>query len=97
MVNILAWKEQLKANIKKGTKIRSGLMNKEAQLTTIALIKAEAMQIELIFEKWKKKSAIGINVTNRIFETPIFNNQIDSEVPDDIDFISSKTSKCSKI
>jgi hypothetical protein len=45
------------------------------------------MQIELIFEKRKKKSAIGINVTNRIFETPIFNNQIDSEVPDDIDFI----------
>jgi hypothetical protein len=29
-------------------KIRSGLMKKEAQLTTIALIKAEAMQIELI-------------------------------------------------
>jgi hypothetical protein len=43
---------------------RASLMKKEEQLTTFALIKAEVMQIKLILEERKKKSAIGTNETN---------------------------------
>jgi hypothetical protein len=41
--------------------IRAGLMKKEGQLTSIAKIKAEAMQLELILEEKRKKSTIGTN------------------------------------
>jgi hypothetical protein len=39
-------------------KITAGLVKKEGQLTSIALIKAEAMQIQLILEERKEKSAV---------------------------------------
>jgi hypothetical protein len=44
--------------------IRDGLMKKKGQLTTLALIKDEAVQIELILKEKKKKSAIGTNGTD---------------------------------
>jgi hypothetical protein len=43
--------------------IRAGLMKKEGQLTTLALIKDEGVHIELILKEKKKKSAIGTNGT----------------------------------
>jgi hypothetical protein len=39
--------------------IRAGLMKTEAQLTTLVLIKDEAIQIKLILKEKKRKSAIG--------------------------------------
>jgi hypothetical protein len=36
-------------------------MKKEGQLTSIAMIKAKAMQLELILEEKKKKSSTGTN------------------------------------
>ena len=41
--------------------IRAGLMKRDGQLTSIQLIKQEAMKLELILEEKKKKSAIGTN------------------------------------
>jgi hypothetical protein len=42
-------------------KIRAGLMKNKGQLFSIAMIKAEAMQLELIVEEEKKKSTTGTN------------------------------------
>jgi hypothetical protein len=39
--------------------VTARLMKKECQLTTITMIKTEAMQIDLILEEKKKKSTIG--------------------------------------
>ena len=64
--------------------IRAGLMKKEGQLTSIALIKDEAMQIELILEEKKKKSQIG---TNGNGSTTVLVNQIDNEDQNNIDAI----------
>ena len=67
--------------------IRAGLRKKEGQLTTIPVIKAEAMQIELILEERKKKLAIGTNGINGNGAKPILINQIDGEDPDNIDAV----------
>ena len=58
--------------------IRVGLMQQEGQLTTIALIKAEAMQIELILEEKKKKSTQGTTGING--KQPFLINQIQDEI-----------------
>jgi hypothetical protein len=41
--------------------IRAGLMKKEGQLTTLGLIKNEAVHIKLILEEKTRKSAMGTN------------------------------------
>ena len=67
--------------------IRAGLMKKEGHLTSIALIKDEAMQIELIIEEKKKKNAVGTNGTNCNGSKPVLINQIDNEEPNYIDAV----------
>ena len=59
-------------------------MKREGQLTSIALIKDEAMKIELILEEKKKKTNIG---TNGNESTPVLVNQIDNENQDNIEAI----------
>ena len=59
-------------------------MKRDGQLTSIALIKDEAMKIELILEEKKKKSNIG---TNGNGSTPVLVNQIDYEDQDNIEAI----------
>ena len=62
-------------------------MKREGQLTSIALIKDDAMQIELIIEEKKKKSVIGTNGTNGNRSKPVLINQIDNEDQNNIDAI----------
>ena len=59
-------------------------MKREGQLTSIALIKDEAMQIELILEEKKKKSHIG---TNGNGSSTVLVNQIENEDQNNIDAI----------
>ncbi len=67
--------------------IRAGLPTKEAKLITLALIKAEAIQIELSLVKKKKKSTIGTNGNNGNGSKPVLINQIWDENPDHIEVI----------
>jgi hypothetical protein len=71
--------------------VRAGLMKKEGQLTTIALIKAEAMQIELILKEKKKKSTIFTNGctngnTKGNNKEVVLINKIEEEKLDDFNF-----------
>jgi hypothetical protein len=75
----------LKARYKNET--RAGLMKKDGQLTTLTLIKAKAMQIELILEEKKKKSAICTNENNGNGSKPVLINQIQNDDPDPIEAI----------
>jgi hypothetical protein len=49
-------------------------MKKEQQLTTLALIKDEAVELELILEEKKRKSAIGTNEVNGNGRKPLLIN-----------------------
>jgi hypothetical protein len=51
-------------------------MKKQGQVTALALIKNEAMQIKLILDEKQRKSAIGTNGTNG---NPVLINQIMDE------------------
>ena len=62
-------------------------MKKEGQLTSIALIKDEALQIELILEERQKKSAIGTNGTNGNGTKPMLVNQIEDDEQSEINAI----------
>jgi hypothetical protein len=65
--------------------IRAGLMKKEGHLTTqLALIKNEALQIELVLEK---KSSIGANGTNGNVIKPVLINQIQEDNQNQVEAI----------
>ena len=56
--------------------IRAELMKIQKQLTTMVIIKTEAMNIELIIEERKKKSAVGTNGSNGNGNKPVTINHI---------------------
>jgi hypothetical protein len=65
--------------------IRASLMKKEGQLTSIAMIKAEAMQLELILEENKKKSTIGTNGNhNGNGKQTVLINELEKEEVEDV-------------
>jgi hypothetical protein len=59
--------------------IRAGLMKKEGQFKTLALVKYKAKQFEHILEKRKKKSTIGTKGTNGNGSKPRIISQINGE------------------
>jgi hypothetical protein len=67
--------------------IRAGLMRKKGQLATLALIKNEAVQIELILEEKTRKSFIGTNGTNCNGIKPAFINQIQKDNQNQVEAI----------
>ena len=62
-------------------------MKKKVQLTTLALIKNEAIQIELILEEKQNKSAIGTNGTN---SNQVLINQILNDDTNQIEAIKER-------
>jgi hypothetical protein len=64
----------------------SGWFNKK-ECTTIALTKAEAMQVELILEENEKNSAVGTSGTNGNGAKQVIINQISEEDQGNIDTI----------
>jgi hypothetical protein len=63
-------------------------MKKEGQLTSIAMIKAEAMQLELILEENKKKSSTGTNGNyNGNTKQTVLINDVEEEEVDDINVV----------
>jgi hypothetical protein len=59
--------------------IRARLMKKEGQLTSIAMIKAEAMQLELILGEKKKMSSTGTNGNNGFTKQTVLINEVEEE------------------
>ena len=62
-------------------------MKKQKELTTMGLIKMDAMEIELILEEIKRKSNTTTNGSNVNGQKPVLINQINEEDPDSIDAI----------
>ena len=66
--------------------IRAGPMKRDGQLTSIQLIKQEAVKLELILEEKKKKSAIGTNGNGNGTKSVLI-NQIEDNEANEIDAI----------
>jgi hypothetical protein len=59
-------------------------MKKEGQLTSIAMIRAETMQLELILEERKKKSSTGNNGNIGKTKPTVLINEVEEEDVDNI-------------
>ncbi len=76
--------------------IRAQLMKKEGQLTSLSLIKNEAVQIELILAEKKRKSTIGTNGANGNGTIPVLINQIQADNTNQIEAIRETNYKTNK-
>jgi hypothetical protein len=69
-------------------------MKKEGQLATIAMIKVEAIKIELIQDERKKKYAVGTNRATNDKKNPVLIHQINEDGHDGIEAIRKNGYGC---